>query len=114
MHGSKGWALVSEKTLEIDATGTSSWKFDAKVKNMYQVEHDELFAGIRSGRPLNNGEYMAKSTLLAIMGRMATYTGREVTWKQALNSKQDLSPEQYAWGPAPEAPIAMPGITKLV
>ncbi len=114
MHGSKGWALVSEKTLEIDATGTSSWKFDEKVKNMYQVEHDELFAGIRSGRPLNNGEYMAKSTLLAIMGRMATYTGREVTWKQALNSKQDLSPEQYAWGPAPEAPIAMPGITKLV
>ena len=53
---------------------------------MYQVEHDELFAGIRTGKPLNNGEYMAKSTMLAIMGRMATYTGQEITWEQAMNS----------------------------
>ncbi len=56
---------------------------------------------------------MAKSTLLAIMGRMATYTGQEVTWEQAMNSKQDLSPKQYAWGSAPEVEIAIPGITKL-
>ncbi len=111
VHGSKGAAEVSESRLEIAAGST--WRFQEKVKNMYQVEHDELFAGIRKGQPLNNGEYMAKSTLLAIMGRMATYTGKEVTWEQALNSKQDLSPEKYAWGSAPEVQIAMPGITKL-
>ena len=54
---------------------------------MYQTEHDELFASIRSGKPINNGEYMAKSTLLAIMGRMAAYTGQEITWEMALNSQ---------------------------
>jgi len=110
-QGSQGRALVSERSLEI--TTDTAWKFADKVKNMYQVEHDELFAGIRRGQPLNNGEYMAKSTLLAIMGRMATYTGQEVTWEQALNSQQDLSPPQYAWGPAPTVEIAQPGVTKL-
>jgi myo-inositol 2-dehydrogenase / D-chiro-inositol 1-dehydrogenase len=110
--GSKGVAEVSERRLEI--TTDATWQFQDKVKNMYQVEHDELFAGIRAGRPLNNGEYMARSTLLAIMGRMATYTGQEVTWDEAMNSKQDLSPEQYGWGPAPKVEIAIPGITRLV
>ena len=110
--GSKGSAEVSERRLEI--TTGSSWRFRDKVKNMYEVEHDELFAGIRNGQPLNNGEYMAKSTLLTILGRMATYTGKEVTWEQALNSKEDLSPEKYAWGAAPKVEIAMPGVTKLV
>ena len=57
---------------------------------MYQTEHDELFAGIRSGKPINNGDYMARSTLLAIMGRMAAYTGQMITWEMALNSKEDL------------------------
>ncbi len=98
--GAKGHAEVSERRLEINAA--SPWRFRESVKNMYQVEHDELFAGIRQGKPLNNGEYMAKSTLLAIMGRMATYTGQEVTWEQAWNSKQDLSPPHYAWGMLPK------------
>lgn len=111
-QGSKGVAEVSERRLEI--TTDSKWQFKEKVKNMYQVEQDELFAGIRQGKPLNNGEYMANSTLLAIMGRMATYTGQEVTWEQALNSEQDLSPEKYDWGPAPQVQIAVPGITKLI
>ncbi len=110
--GSKGRASVSERRLEI--TADESWKFKDKAKNMYQVEHDELFAGIRSGQPLNNGEYMARSTLLAIMGRMATYTGQEITWEMAMESKQDLSPESYDWGPAPEVVIARPGLTKFV
>ncbi len=110
--GSKGRAEVSERRLEIITDST--WRFDKKVKNMYQVEHDELFAGIRKGEPLNNGEYMAKSTLLAIMGRMATYTGQEITWDQAMNSKQDLTPARYAWGPAPEVHVALPGVTRFV
>ncbi len=110
--GSKGRATLSENQLDI--TTDSTWKFDQEVKNMYQVEHDELFAGIRAGKPLNNGEYMAKSTMLAIMGRMATYTGQEITWDQAMNSLQDLSPEKYEWGAAPEVVIARPGMTKFI
>lgn len=109
--GSKGRAEVSERRLDI--VTNSTWVFKDKVKDMYQVEHDEMFAGIRSGQPLNNGEYMARSTLLAIMGRMATYTGQEITWDQAFNSQQDLSPKQYAWGEAPPIEIARPGVTRF-
>ena len=74
---------------------------------MYQAEHDDLFAAIRAGKPINNGEYMARSTLLAIMGRMAAYTGQEVTWEMALNSKEDLSPARYDWD-APPPPRSWP------
>ena len=111
VQGSRGRAKVSERRLEIE--GDTNWRFRGKAKNMYQVEHDDLFAGIRSGRVVNNGEYMAKSTLLAIMGRMATYTGQQITWDQALNSVDDLTPEQYAWGSAPAVEIAIPGQTKF-
>lgn len=110
--GSKGRATVSESKLNI--TNDTTWQFDEPVKNMYQVEHDELFAGIRSGNPINNGQYMAQSTLMAIMGRMASYTGQEITWDQAMNSTEDLSPPSYQWGTAPEVVIARPGITRFV
>jgi predicted dehydrogenase len=85
---------------------------DAK-DDMYQNEHDELFASIRSGKPINNGDYMTKSTLMSIMGRMATYTGRVITWEQALNSKEDLTPAKYEFGPLPVPAVALPGKTKF-
>ncbi len=82
---------------------------------MYQTEHDELFAGIRSGKPINNGEYMAKSTLLAILGRMSAYTGQEITWEMAEKSREILSPNRYAWDAQPPASqIAVPGQTRFV
>ncbi|MEZ6086490.1 MAG: Gfo/Idh/MocA family oxidoreductase [Pirellulaceae bacterium] len=109
--GSKGRATVSEKLLDIQ--NDAYWRFEEKVKNMYQVEHDALFASIRSGTPINNGQYMADSTLLAIMGRMASYTGQAITWDQALQSSEDLSPRAYEWGDAPTVEIARPGITKF-
>ena len=52
--------------------------------------------------------------MLAIMGRMATYTGQEVTWDAAFNSKEDLSPKSYEWGPLKTAPVAIPGVTPLI
>ena len=58
---------------------------------------------------------MAQSTLIAIMGRLAAYTGKEVTWEEALNSKENLYPADLAWDmDLPIAPMAMPGITPLV
>lgn len=110
--GTAGSALISERGLEIE--GRQKWSFKGPVKNMYQVEHDRLFESIRSGKPRNDGEYMSYSTLMAIQGRMATYTGQEITWDQALNSKLDLSPAAYQWGDAPEVTIAMPGVTKVI
>src|SRR5688572_15683420 len=110
--GSKGVAEVSERRLAISAA--SEWKYDMKKPdNLYQTEHDELFASIRNGKPINNGEYMAKSSLLAIQGRMATYTGQVVTWEQAMNSTEDLTPPKYEWGPLATPEIAMPGLTKV-
>lgn len=111
--GAKGVAEISESRIRVKAE--RDWRYRGEDNDIYQTEHNELFASIRQGTPINNGDYMAKSTLLAIMGRMATYTGQTVTWEQALNSAEDLSPASYDWkARPPESPIAMPGVAKLI
>jgi len=94
--------------------GARPWKYRGPKPSMYREEHKELFASIRSSNPINNGEYMSRSTMMAIMGRMATYTGQTITWEQALNSQEDLTPVAYEWGDMPVPSVAMPGITKFV
>src|SRR5439155_24110912 len=95
--------------------GKTSWTFSGQQYNMYQREHDLLFASIRKGQPMNDGKRMATSTLLALMGRMAAYTGQQVTWDQALNSQEKLFPEKLDWnGSHAVEPLAEPGSKKLV
>jgi len=95
--------------------GNQTWRFRGEKPVMYQVEHNELFASIRSGTPINDGDWMSQSTLMGLMGRMAAYTGQEVTWEDALNSKERLVPENLDWKMKLEiAPMAVPGFTKLV
>jgi hypothetical protein len=79
----------------------------AEPTNAQQIEHDAFFASIRSGKPINNGSYMSHSTLMAIMGRMATYTGQTISWDQALNSQEDLSPSATI-GTPPRPPPTSP------
>ncbi len=112
--GTKGRADVFAHQM-LDHQGGTLWKA-RKIRgdNMYQNEHDAFFASIRTGKPINNGNYMAKSTMMAIMGRMAGYTGQQITWEQAMNSKQDLGPKKYEWGDLPIPQVAMPGQTKFV
>lgn len=112
--GSRGSAQLTERRNGVRITTAEEWTYCDDAKNMYQVEHDELFASIRAGNPINNGEYMAKSSLLAIMGRMATYTGKEITWDMAWNSKEDLNPPRYEWGEIATPEVAVPGVTKYV
>mgnify|MGYP006272358763 CR=1 FL=1 len=112
--GTRGALRLEEHKGGVVITGANPWHFPNAPSNGYQVEHDELFQGIRDGKPVNNGESLAKSTLLAIMGRMATYTGQEITWDMAWNSKEDLTPPSYEWGDLPMPPVAMPGRTKYV
>ena len=81
---------------------------------MYQNEHVELIASIRAGKPIYNGDYMTKSTMMAIMGRMATYTGQVITWDKAWNSKESLMPSTLAMGPLATPAVARPGVTKFV
>lgn len=85
----------------------------AEPDDMYQNEHNELFRSIRSGKVINDGEWMTKSTLMAIMGRMATYTGQEITWDMAMNSAENLLPNKLEPGPLATPPVARPGITKF-
>jgi predicted dehydrogenase len=94
--------------------GPKAWAFEGEAENMYQVEHNEMFAAIRAGEALNDMESAAYSSLMAIMGRMATYTGEKITWKQALSSKEVLGPSEYQWGELPIEPVARPGETKFV
>ncbi|MCH8042192.1 MAG: Gfo/Idh/MocA family oxidoreductase [Planctomycetes bacterium] len=111
VYGSKGYAEMQSHRVEV---GDSKWKYRGPSPSMYDQEHAELYASIRAGEPINNGDYMANSTMMAIMGRMATYTGQAITWDMAMNSKEDLSPAKYAWGPMGVRPVAMPGQTKFV
>jgi myo-inositol 2-dehydrogenase / D-chiro-inositol 1-dehydrogenase len=93
-------------------TGKNAWKFDGDNNDPYQTEHDDLFAAIRAGKSLHEGRMVADSTLTAIMGRMATYSGQEVTWEQALASDERWGPSSYAFGDLAVDPVPMPGSKK--
>ena len=110
--GSRGVAHLQSHRIEVGGAASWQWESD-EPDDMYQNEHDELFASIRSGEPLNDGEIMCNSTLMAIMARMAAYTGRAVTWEEAEGSQEDLGPAAYAWGPAAAPVVAVPGQTKF-
>lgn len=90
--------------------------------NPYQVEHDQLFAAIRAGKVIDNLEYGAKSTMTAIMGRMATYSGQVIQWEEAMNSEMSIMPQTFAFDADPPVmpdangyyPIPVPGQTKVL
>jgi myo-inositol 2-dehydrogenase / D-chiro-inositol 1-dehydrogenase len=117
--GTKGTANVSGYSIK---SGSDDWRYRGHRSQPYQVEHDDLFAAIRANRPYNEVENGASSTMTAIMGRMATYSGKEVDWDSALNSQIDLMPERFAFDAEPRVmplpdgsyPIAVPGVTKAV
>ncbi len=105
--------------------GTSIYKHDPSDDlTPYQVEHNELFAAIRKGEVINNADYGAKSTMTAILGRMATYSGKVITWEEAINAKVQLVPneDELTWNSVapvmPDAsgnyPIPVPGKTNVL
>jgi predicted dehydrogenase len=101
----------------VEIIGKNNWKYRDKKNNMYQTQHDELFAAIRKGIVINDGEWMANSTMLAIWGRMVAYSGQTITWEQAIQSEHRLGPaiEEYAWDLKWDGQgIAVPGKTKFV
>jgi len=112
IQGSEGKASLSPGRGVIE--GSHAWQFGGPNNNPYVQEHTDLYASIQSGAPLNEAKRVAESTLTAIMGRMSAYTGKEVSWKQAMHSKLDLAPEAYAMGEMPMPEVAKPGRTPLV
>jgi predicted dehydrogenase len=110
VFGTKGRVNVFQHQI----MGENAWRFEGRVRDPYQVEHDEMFAAIHAGKRIDNGDYMCKSTMMALMGRMAAYTGQRVTWEQAWNSSEVLMPQELDWGDEPPASeVARPGITKF-
>ncbi|MDB6033517.1 MAG: gfo/Idh/MocA family oxidoreductase [Verrucomicrobiales bacterium] len=99
----------------LDEKNQRKWTYKGPRPNMYDVEHEALFKSIRAGKPINNGDRMVSSTLTGIMGRMAAYTGKEITWDMAMNSQEKLVPDNVNWDtPAPEVKVAMPGQTQFM
>jgi myo-inositol 2-dehydrogenase/D-chiro-inositol 1-dehydrogenase len=87
--------------------GANAWSFEGRGIDPMVQEHKDLIASIRSGRPLNEGQRVAESTLTAIGARIAAYTGRTISWKWLLNaSRQDLVPQDVKAGPGLFHPIA--------
>lgn len=113
--GTRGsWASNVNRQYVI--TGERPWTFAHRSDNQpYEAEHVELIRSIRGSRQrINDLRQVAESTLTAIMGRMSAYTGKEVTWEQALNSQQNLLPDRLTWDTRiPMPAVAVPGSTEL-
>lgn len=111
--GTKGTANLSRGHLGI--SGEVNWQPpEKKEKDSHQLEHDAFFAALRDGRIINNGDYMAKSTMMAILARLSAYTGQSLSWDEGFGSQWNLSPSEYTWdGEPPEASVAIPGETKF-
>ena len=119
VHGSKGRASV----LQCRIWGQTNWQWEDRC-DPYQKEHDILFAAIRSGKPVNNGDYMTRSTMITVMGQISCYTGKEATWEKinesdfyyppkAEDCRDDMEPPTK-----PDAngsyPVPKPGFTKMI
>ena len=99
-----------------DRKGNEIWKMDGSIGEAYQQEHKDLVDSIRNGTPIVELKQTADSSLTAVMGRMAAYTGQKVTWDFVTKESQlDTFPEQLTWESSlPEPRHAVPGATKLV
>ncbi|HEY1784654.1 MAG TPA: gfo/Idh/MocA family oxidoreductase, partial [Pirellulales bacterium] len=118
--GTKGSCDISGSTI----MGQNPWKYGSHKndRDPYQVEHDVLFESIRSGSPINEGEYGAKSSMTAILGRLATYCGQPVKWEDALRSRIIPEDQKFTFDATPPVlpdangfyPVAVPGVTPPV
>ncbi len=110
VYGTKGTAFIQNHRIR----GEKDWAHEKDgPDDMYQNEHNALFEAIRKDEPINNGEYMCSSTMMAIMGRLAAYTGKTITWRQMMDCELSLVPDTLAWGDAPACEIAIPGRYQL-
>lgn len=97
--------------------GENPYEFSGSSNNMYQTQHDELMAALRSKKVINDGEHMVNSTLLAIWGKVSAYTGKRISLEQIMSSKEILSPnsDEFSWDmPADNMEIARPGMKSFV
>jgi predicted dehydrogenase len=109
-EGTKGNAAVYQASLK-GINGAPDWKYDGEISigKAYVQEHTDLIKSIRAGQPVNEARRIAETTLTAILGREAAYTGKTLTYDEVMKSDLDLSPEKYEMGDNPVRPVPMPG-----
>lgn len=122
-HGSKGTCDISKAKI-LDADGNQIYSYGRGGRDGHQQEHHDLFADIRKGIIPNEGEYGALSSMTSILGRMATYSGQEIDWEEALASDLVISPVDKFTSMDDEPPttpdeegryrIPMPGLTQVL
>ncbi len=119
VHGSKGKADIRKSRI----SGDTTWSWKGKA-NAHQIEHDVLFSAIRSGNPVNNGDYMTRSTMVSVMGQISCYTGDEITWEKINQSdyfyppkadqcRDDMEPPVMP-GHSGSYPVPKPGVTEMI
>jgi predicted dehydrogenase len=119
-HGVKGQADIEghgHSILSVAGKKKQRWN---RGPDGHQIEMDDLFAALAAGQPYNEADSAAESTMTAILGRMATYSGKVVSWDEAIQSQLDLTPKNLAWNAEPLVhpqsgggyASAMPGVTK--
>jgi myo-inositol 2-dehydrogenase / D-chiro-inositol 1-dehydrogenase len=121
-YGTKGRCYLSPSA-HYRIVGETNWTYRGPIGEPHRREHEVLFAAIRAGSPVNAGEYMARSTLVAVMGQLACYTGKELTWDQVSKSNFVFLPKaadvtldmEPPVKPDAEGnyPVPMPGVTTL-
>ena len=119
IYGTKGTAYIgamSSGSRIVDRSGNEVWSMKGSIADAYKQEHKDLIDSIRAGKPIVELKQTADSCLTAVMGRMAAYTGQEVTWDFVTKeSTLDLFPKGLTWESSlPASPFAVPGSTKLV
>ena len=106
--GTKGSTNCSDTIYKPD--GTIAWQFEGEKGAPYAQEHIDLVTAIRTSSPINEARNTAESTLVAIMGRISAYTGRETTWQEMMDSDLRIGPTEYAMGPVDiDAVVSVPG-----
>jgi myo-inositol 2-dehydrogenase/D-chiro-inositol 1-dehydrogenase len=119
IHGSKGTCHIgggNAGSRIVDRAGTTVWEMKGSIADAYRQEHKALVDSIRAGKPIVELRQMADSSLVAVMGRLAAYTGQKVPWKFVVEESQlDLFPRGLSWQASlPRLAPAVPGKTKLV
>jgi myo-inositol 2-dehydrogenase / D-chiro-inositol 1-dehydrogenase len=109
IFATKGTAALMKHQIK---KGGSGWVYDGEDTNMYVQEHKEFFEALRAGRPINDMVSAANSTMMAVLGRQAAYTGQRLEWAKAMAADDSLSPARYEWGPNPVPPVAKPGVVE--
>jgi predicted dehydrogenase len=122
-HGTKGWVEFDggNDRVIIHLNGREPERLKGGPDG-HQLEWEDLLAAMRDGKPYNEVDWAADSTMTAIFGRMATYSGKQLAWNDAVKSELSYAPERFAWDAEPKSkpgsdgiyPCAVPGVTRAL